>query len=463
MAALGYITHADENRRQIGWLIALYVLSFEMIGGMIGMLFLPLFDPQHVLLVDPIGYFLRYGVPMALVACAMFLWLYSSHADAVTRALDVKPVSRIDEPRLVQIAEEQCMTLGIRLPRFGLIEVDAPNAITVGEGPERGMIAVTRGLLEALDDDELAAVIAHEASHIRNGDTRVLAANHALMRTAVILQVNNALRFEDIRQLILPLFLPPFLLIMLLSGSITMSSMKIARMARRSVKLSRDHIADGEAVRATHRPDALHSALRKVAGKGGFPGSTAFDELLFDGRADAEGGTHPAVVDRLTAITTLGRDLMQPGRMRRDSRANPQRAAPAFGRKVDPREFVPQGPPPGPKRIKPKLINNDELLKLMFSDWAAYRRYNAAIIDWYEWREDDKRDLFGMKQAMRLPVAVVAAFLLVLHWPSDGDYRRFAYKFSPQAWSDIGSMTMGTFDSTSCSTSSGSTGNCSDG
>jgi len=51
------------------------------------------------------------------------------------------------------------------------------------------LIAVTRGLLDTLDDDELAAVLAHEASHIRHGDTKLLAANHALMRTAVVLQM----------------------------------------------------------------------------------------------------------------------------------------------------------------------------------------------------------------------------------------------------------------------------------
>ena len=206
--ATGYITHARENRQQLWLIVALYLLSIEMIGGLAAMIFLIAFDPANTILTNPLGYFARYGVPMALLGGALFFWLYRSQADEIMRKLKIVPASRIDEPRFLRVAEEQCIALGVRLPRFGIIETPEPNALAVGEGPNRGLIAVTRGLLDQLDDDELAAVIAHEASHIRNGDTRVLAANYALMRTAVHLQVNNPLRFEDWRQLILPLVLP---------------------------------------------------------------------------------------------------------------------------------------------------------------------------------------------------------------------------------------------------------------
>ena len=441
--ATGYVTHAKENREQFWLVIALYAIAIQLIGGLAAMLFIGMFDPANQLLVNPIGYFARYGLPMSLIGIALFLWLYQAHAADIIKRLKVNEVSRIDEPRFIRVAEEQCIALGIRVPRFGIIETPEPNALAVGEGPSRGLIAVTRGLLDSLDDDELAAVIAHECSHIRNGDTKLLAANHALMRTAVHLQVNNPLRFEDWRQLLLPLFLPPFMLIMLLSGMITMASMGIARMARRGLKLSRDHIADGEAVRVTHRPDALHSALMKIGGKGAFPGSGKFDELLFDGRADGEGATHPAVVDRLTAISTLGRDLMSPGRPRRDTRENvPVEAprGPVFGRKIDPRSFR-AAPPPAEKPImKPIELTNQELTKLMFSDWKGYKLHVAQCAAYYEWRESDDRNFLGLKPEMRLPVAGLCAVLLALYWPSDGDYAKFAYRFSPAAWSNMFGM-----------------------
>lgn len=467
MAIHGYVTHAAENRRHTVWLIAAYILAFEMVGGLAATIFILAFDPEHLLLSNPVGYFVRYGAPMAGIAGALFWWLYSRQADVVARVLDVKTASRLDEPRLLAIAEEQCTALGIRAPRFGVIEVPQPNALAVGEGPARGLIAVTRGALDILDDDELAAVIAHEASHIRNGDTKVLAANHALMRTAVHLQVNNALRFEDWRQLIIPLLLPPFLSIMLMSGFITMTSMKLAREARRGLKLTRDFIADGDAVRITHYPDALIGALRKMDGRGAFADSDTFEDLLFVGRSPADGGTHPDAADRIARITQLGAGLIAPERTRRDTR-RPFGGAPSrgFGRKglasaaaaiAAPPAFTPISCPPRAPRSKPPTLKNEELLKLLFTDFPAYKAHVAHCTDYYEWRENDGRDFLGLKPELRLPLAAVAGLLLFLHWPTDGDYRRFAYRFSPTAFADIGIQTSGTF----CSGPSYPEGKCS--
>ena len=452
MAAIGYVTLVAENRKRLIEVVGLYVLAFEMIGGVAAMIVLMMTDPAHMLLVDPLGYFVRYGIPMAVIAGLLFAYVYRGHAAAVEKQLTVVNPSRLDEPRFVTIAERECIAQGIRLPRFGIIEVPQPNALAVGEGPSRGLIAVTRGLLDQLDDDELAVVIAHQASHIRHGDTQLLAANYALMRTAVLMQVNNVLRFEDWRQLILPLVFPPMLLIMLLSGMITMASMSIARMARRSIKLARFHIADAEAVRMTHRPDALHSALVKIGGKGAFAGSTGFDDLLFDGRADSDGGTHPAVVERLETIARLGKDLMRPGRPRQDSRAaelRPADARPTFGRKLDPENFRPLAPPPAEKPRKPRTLTQDELLKLLLTDWKTYKEYIAACNNYYEWRESDQRNFLGLKPGMRIPVAAMTAFMLVLYFPGDGDWQKFANRFSPGFFSEVLAPSSGTFASCS--------------
>jgi hypothetical protein len=70
--------------------------------------------------------------------------------------------------------------------------------------------------------------------------------------------------------------------------------------------------------------------------------------------------------------------------------------------------------------------------------------------DWYEWREDDNRNLLGLKPEMRLPVAGMIAVTLMLHWPSSGSLTDAAYRFSPGYWSEIGAMTSptGTFSET---------------
>ena len=433
MTVHGYVTHAARNRRFTALLVLGYVLAFELIGAFALTALLLIVDHEHTILSNPAGYALRYGLPVAAFSALLFRRLYRGHAKAVTRLLGVKVVSRQEEPRFVAVAEEVCTTLGVRLPRFGVLEVPELNALTVGEGPHRGMIVATRGLLDGLDDDELAAVLAHEASHIRQGDTTLLAANHALMRTAVLLQVNNPLRFENWRQMILPLLLPPMLIIMLAGSAATMAALTLARLARRSLKLGRDHVADGEAVRVTHFPEALLSALAKVGGRGAFNGSRRVEGLLFDGPADHEGGTHPAIEARRSAIATLGHGLMDPARRRRDTREPaPSRLGRggAAGRTHDLTDAT------GRPLEQPPTATLGMMAK-RFTDPDAFRQWQDACIAWHEWRAGDRRNVLGLQPAMVLPVVATAGVLLFFWWPADGDLARLAARFGPAAMIEI--------------------------
>ena len=431
MAVHGYVSHASSSRRFAWMLFLLYVLAFELVGTAALTLLLLIFDPEHTILTNPAGYTLRYAIPIALLSAVMFVRLYRGHAKAITDALDIRLVTRNEEPRFFAIAEQSCTALGVRFPRFGIIESPEPNALTVGEGPSAGLMVATRGLLDRLDDDELAAVFAHEASHIRQGDTRILAVNHALMRTAVIWQLNNPLRIEQWQQLLVLVLLPPMLILLLAGGMITMLSIELARFARRGIKLSRDHVADGEAVRVTHFPAALLSALRKVGGRSSFVGSRRFEGLLFDGPADHEGGTHPALQERMKWIEKLGGELLDGARHRRDTRAA---VRPGFGvqpsqgsRTIYPTdaEGRPLTQPPTPTL---------RLLALRLTNPDAYRQWREATIAWWEWRSSDRRNLFGITPKMVIPVAAVCVFSAVFWWPRDNDVGKFAQTFSPTAF-----------------------------
>ncbi len=431
MAVRGYITHADRSRRFAALLLLLYVLVFELIGTAALTLLLLLFDPEHTILADPIDYALRYALPIALLSAFMFLRLYRGHAKAVASALDVRLVTRTQEPRFVSIAEQSCTALGVRFPRFGVIEATELNALTIGEGPSAGLMVATRGLLDRLDDDELAAVFAHEASHIRQGDTRILAINHALMRTAVLWQLNNPLRIEQWQQLLLFVLLPPMLILMLAGGMVTMLSIELARLARRGIKLSRDHQADGEAIRVTHFPEALLSALRKISGRGAFPGSRRFEGLLFHGPADHEGGTHPALEERYKWIETLGSELMAGARQRRDTRGagGPRRCAlPASSKRI----LYPTDAEGRPLRQPP--TSTLRLLSLRITDPEAYRQWQQATLAWWEWRSSDRRNMFGITPRMVIPVVAVAAFSVVFWWPQGEAEGGFADTFGPSAF-----------------------------
>jgi Zn-dependent protease with chaperone function len=438
MAVHGYVTHAARNRRFTAWLVAAYLAAFQMIGAFASALFIMVFDPRTTLFTNPGGYALRYGLPIALLSLFLFWRMYRGHAKFVTGALGIRLVTRAEEPRFVAIAEEQCTTLGVRLPRFGILEAEEPNALTVGEGPAAGLIAVTRGLLDQLDDDELAAVLAHEASHIRMGDTKILAANHALMRTAILFQTHNPLRIEDWRQLVIPLILPPMLLVMLAGGAATSASMGLARLARRGLKLGRDHIADGEAVRVTHQPEALIDALRKIGGRGAFEGSYAVEGLLFDAPPDRDGGRRSPIADRIAAIASLGGAMMDPGRKRRDTRTARPAARAGFGRKV-------VAPPPFARDAKGRPLEEPAtptlaMLALYVTDRAAFWRWQHACIAWYEWRRDDRRNAIGLTPKMIIPVAAVTMFLLVFHWPADNDLSKLRAAFDPAALIEMSEM-----------------------
>jgi heat shock protein HtpX len=436
MAVHGYITHAAHNRRYTAWLVLGYILAFELIGAFALTMPLLQFDHEHTILSNPVGYAVRYAGPIAVLAGLVFWWMYRGHARAVTHQLGVQIVTRQGEPRFVQVAEEQCTALGVRLPRFGIIEASEPNAVTVGEGPNRGLIAVTRGLLDTLDDDELAAVLAHEASHIRHGDTKLLAANHALMRTAVVMQMQNPLRFESWRQMIIPLLIPPMLLVLLAGSAASALSMQLSRLARRGLKLGRDYIADGEAIRVTHFPEALLSAIAKIGGRGAFEGSTRVDGLLFDGRADHEGGSHPAIQDRLDAIATLGHELMNPTRQRRDSRV-PSR--PAFGRR--PRTFSTAYPldASGRPLTQPQPPSKYPWL-LYFSDSETFWQWQNACIAWTECQLAERRNVLGLAPKLMIPFALTVVAALFIWWPKDGNLSRLATTFNPTEMVDIARM-----------------------
>lgn len=427
MSATGYIDHASRNRRLIWWLVALYIMAIEMIAAVVLTVTLLVWDPERIVFLDPAGYLLRYAIPVAVVVGLQFWFLYSRHAKAVMCSLSIYLPTRAEEPRFWRIAEEQTTALGIRIPKFGIIEVEALNALSVGEGPAYGLIAITRGMLDHLDDDELAAVLAHEASHIRNGDTSVLAASHALMRTAAILQVSNPLRFEGWRQVLLVILVPPMLFIMLVGGAMTMTAMRLAWFTRRKLKLSRDHIADGEAIRITHFPEALISALRKIEGRGAFQRSDRLDSLMFEGKK----GSHPAIEDRIRAISSLGNGLMDAGRIRRDTRIT-KRQAPAvnFGRRADVKQWR--------VSLLTKETNTPEepslrIYALFFTDRKRFWQWQNARIDEFEWREESQRNILGLTFAATIVFAFAVVASIIFHLYTARDLTQFAKRYNPNS------------------------------
>src|ERR1700730_13477154 len=86
---------------------------------------------------------------------------------AMSRA---KPISESEAPRLYQIVRELCTRAGLPMPRLYMIPVDQPNAFATGRNPKHSAVAVTRGIMQMLSEDELRGVLAHELTHVKHHD-----------------------------------------------------------------------------------------------------------------------------------------------------------------------------------------------------------------------------------------------------------------------------------------------------
>jgi heat shock protein HtpX len=124
------------------------------------------------------------GAVLALAIVGGTYWFSDKIAVAAARA---KPVSREEAPRLYEIVEDLAQRDGIPMPRLYVSPEAQPNAFATGRGPNHAVVAVTQGILQVLDDDELRGVLAHELSHVRNRDILIgsVAAAVALMITFV--------------------------------------------------------------------------------------------------------------------------------------------------------------------------------------------------------------------------------------------------------------------------------------
>ena len=197
-------------------------------------------------------------------------------ASEVLHATHAKPARPEDplEKQFVNVVEEMAIASGLPVPKAYVVPDDDPNAFAVGRSPAHASIAVTRGLLEKLDREELQGVVGHEMAHVRNLDIRAMTLVTALFGAAVLLSdaARHGLRFGGGRHSsrdsdsdgnskggggIAILFLV-WMLVAVLAPI-------IARMLAMAVSRSREYLADASAAELTRNPLGLASALRKIA------------------------------------------------------------------------------------------------------------------------------------------------------------------------------------------------------
>ncbi len=334
---MDFFEHQDRARRKTSLLIGYFFIAVLLIiGAVYGLVALVFswqanyphprpgaafawWDPQLCLWVIA-------GTVLVVVAGSLYkIIALSAGGEAVARLLGARPVppnaADAAERRLLNVVEEMAIASGIPVPRvFLLEEEDGINAFAAGFTPADAVIGVTRGAMTLLTRDELQGVIAHEFSHILNGDMRLNLRLMGVLHGILVIALIGYMIFR------LVISSPRssgagrkkggggvFLIIILGLGLMAVGYVGVffAKLIKSAVSRQREFLADAAAVQFTRNPAGLGGALKKI---GGFLGGSRLDSPKAEEASHlffADGlrapffdlmATHPPLAERIRRI-----------------------------------------------------------------------------------------------------------------------------------------------------------------
>ena len=267
-----------------------------------------------------IGYFLAefmgYGYGMmgfaVIISLGMTLVSYFKGDKIALASTGAKAIKKEDNPYIYRLVENLCITSGMSIPKIYIINSPALNAFATGRDPEHASIAFTTGIIEKLENEELEGVIAHELSHIKNYDIRVM--------TIVVVLVGSIALISDM------FFRLRFFgmgggnkkssgggqigaIIIVVGVVLLILSPIIAELIKLAVSRKREYLADASGALLTRYPEGLARALEKISGsKETLPHTSAATAHLFISspfkkkRVSGLFSTHPPIEDRVKKL-----------------------------------------------------------------------------------------------------------------------------------------------------------------
>jgi heat shock protein HtpX len=200
----------------------------------------------------------------ALIGALIYVIVqYYSSGSQVLKMAGAKEIQKKDNPRLYRIVENLAITTGLPTPKVYIVDDPAPNAFATGRDPEHAAVAATTGLLELMDDAELEGVMAHEIAHVKNYDIRVSTIVFGLVVVVGILAdvLARMAFFGGLRRSqsgANPLIIVVGILAMILAPL-------LAALIQAAISRQREYLADATGALTTRHPEALASALHKLA------------------------------------------------------------------------------------------------------------------------------------------------------------------------------------------------------
>ena len=348
----------QENARRLTRLMAgmfvlaviCIVLTINLTGALIYIHFsdIPVFPPMAALRAVPhSAYWITTAIVLGVIAWGTLTRMYelSGGGGAVALMVGARRVKRdsadAGERRLLNIVEEMAIAAGISVPQVYIMD-DQPgiNAFAAGYSPNEAAVTVTRGTLEQLDRDELQGVVAHEFSHILNGDMRLNVRLIGII--AGIVMIGGIGRFlmrmggsradgnivTDQRRGDMRLFLLG--LVVWLIGSI---GVLFGNLIKAAISRQREFLADASAVQFTRNPDGIGGALQKIGQTGSKIDlrdqrhAAELSHMYFSAGIDGLFATHPPIKERIERVMGPGAARLLEARARRSKQPVAERGA----------------------------------------------------------------------------------------------------------------------------------------
>jgi heat shock protein HtpX len=280
-------------------------------------------------------------VPVALIgALVWFIIAWFANQGIIDAATGAHRVDRKAEPRLYNLLENLCISRGLTVPTLRVIETDQRNAYASGIRQGRYSITVTRGLMNALNDAELEAVLGHELTHIQNRDVQLLVVSAVFVG---IISLAGDLLIRGPRMFFYSGGSSSggstpsaswgggssrgssgsrssgkggggAIILILIAVAVFLIARFLALVLRFAMSRKREYLADAGSVELTKNPDAMISALRKISGHSSIEAPAQIQEMFLDMPAAGLFATHPSIDSRVQRLIRFagGHDTMPP-------------------------------------------------------------------------------------------------------------------------------------------------------
>lgn len=254
----------DKQIRKNNFNSLLLLIAFPAL--LLGMFWLFFFFAGEQRSAQTNHYFIQV-MPFVLIGTGIwFLIAWAGHSSFIRMATGSKPLDRMENKRVYNLVENLCISQGMKTPKIYIIDDDSLNAFASGIGNSSYSISLSKGIIEKLDDDELEGVIAHELTHIKNRDVRLLIVSIIFVG---IFSFLAELAFRSLR----------FAgsgkkskdskgsgAIILIAIVVTAIAYFISILLRFGISRRREYLADAGSAEMTKKPYALANALRKISG-----------------------------------------------------------------------------------------------------------------------------------------------------------------------------------------------------